>query len=138
MVEFSSIDVKNLPGISPIDVKNLKSLGINTNFALLQCTIDRQKQEELALKMGVNVKNILKWTALADLSRLESVGSKYCGLILHSGILSCSELSQASTFKLHRQIVRLQVGTLRNKDLCPPLSLVHTWIKEAKTLGIRN
>lgn len=135
---MNCIDIALLPGISPIDLKNLKSLGINTNLALLPWSIDRQKQEELARKMGINLKNILKWTALADLSRLESVGSQYCGLILHSGILSCRQLSQASVPKLHQQILRLQVATLGTKNLCPPLPLVKTWVKEAGQLGIRN
>lgn len=132
------IDIALLPGISSIDLKNLKSLGINTNLALLQWTINRQKQEELALQMGVNLKNILKWIALADLSRLESVGNQYCGLILHSGILSCRQLSQACVPKLHQRILRLQVATLGRKNLCPPLPLVKTWVEEAGQLGIRN
>jgi hypothetical protein len=135
---MNCIDIALLPGISPIDLKNLKSLGINTNLALLERTIDRQRQEELALKMGVNLKNILKWMALADLSRLKSVGNQYCGLIMHSGILSCRQLSQASVPKLHRQIIRLQIATLSHKKLNPPLPLVKTWVKEAEELGIRN
>ncbi|BAQ59638.1 hypothetical protein GM3708_43 [Geminocystis sp. NIES-3708] len=118
-----------------MDVKSLKSLGINTNLELLKFTVNSQKQQELALKIGVNHKNILKWIVLADLSRLESVGSEYCGLILHSGILSTAQLSQITASQLHRQVLRLQVATLRRKDLCPSLSLVQTWIKEAKIMS---
>ncbi|WP_066342830.1 DUF4332 domain-containing protein [Geminocystis sp. NIES-3708] len=129
------IDIENLHGISPMDVKSLKSLGINTNLELLKFTVNSQKQQELALKIGVNHKNILKWIVLADLSRLESVGSEYCGLILHSGILSTAQLSQITASQLHRQVLRLQVATLRRKDLCPSLSLVQTWIKEAKIMS---
>ncbi|WP_373478874.1 DUF4332 domain-containing protein [Geminocystis sp.] len=120
------IDIENLPGISRIDVKGLKSLGINTNLELLKLRVNSQKPQELAFKMGVNLKNVLKWIALADLSRVESVGSKYCGLILHSGILSTAQLSEMTTSQLHRQILRLQVATLRRKDLCPSVSLVQT------------
>lgn len=128
------IDIENLPGISSIDVKNLKSLGINTNLELLKFTANGQKQRELALKVGVNPKNILKWVALADLSRVESVGSQYCGLILHSGILSTVQLSQVYPSQLHQQVLRLQVATLRRKDLCPSLSLVQTWIRQARKI----
>lgn len=130
------IDIENLPGINFIDVKNLKSLGINTNLELLKFTANGQKQEELAFKVGVNLKNILKWVALADLSRVESVGSQYCGLILHSGILSTTQLGQVYPAQLHRQVLRLQVATLRRKDLCPSLSLVQTWIKQAKNIRL--
>lgn len=128
------IDIGNLPGISSIDVKSLKSLGINTNLELLKFAVNSQKQRELALKIGVNHKNILKWLILADLSRVESVGIQYCGLILHSGILSTAQLSQVHPPQLHKQVLKLQVATLRRKDLCPSLSLVQTWIRQAKKI----
>lgn len=127
------INIENLPGISPIDIKSLKSLGINTNLELLKFTVNDQKQKELALKIGVNLKNVLKWVALADLSRVESVGSQYCGLILHSGVISTAQLSEVYPPKLYDKVIRLQVATLRRKDLCPSIGLVQTWVKEAKS-----
>jgi hypothetical protein len=129
------IEIKNLPGISPIDIKTLKSLGINTNLELLKFAVNDQKQKELAFKMGVNLKNILKWIALADLSRVETVGSQYCGLILHSGILSTAQLSKVYPPELYNKILRLQVATLRRKDLCPSMGLVQSWINEAKIIN---
>ncbi|MGI0481041.1 DUF4332 domain-containing protein [Geminocystis sp. CENA526] len=135
---MSYIDIALLPGITSIDLKNLKNLGIDTNLALLKYGCDRPKQQELAIKMGVNLKNVLKWIALADLSRLESVGNQYCGLILHSGVISCRQLAQTSVPQLHRQILKLQVSHFGTKKECPPLSLVKTWVKEARQLGIRN
>jgi len=103
---------------------------------LLKFAVNDQKQKELAFKIGVNLKNVLKWVALADLSRVESVGSQYCGLILHSGILSTAQLSEVYPPKLYEKVLRLQVATLRRKDLCPSIGLVQTWIREAKI--IRN
>lgn len=128
------IDIANLPGISKIDVKSLNSLGINTNLELLKFTKD-EKSLPLALKIGVNQKNVLKWIALADLSRVKSVGNKYCGLILHSGIISTQQLSQVDASKLHTKVMKLQIASFQRKDLCPSIGLVQTWIKEAKIIN---
>ena len=72
---------------------------------------------------------------MADLARVPSVGCDYCGLILHSGIISVDQLSQTSVSFLHQQILKLQVATLQRKDLCPSPDVVKTWINEARTIN---
>lgn len=132
------IAIKDLPGINTLDVKKLEMEGIKTNIDLLKKTIDSEKQQQLANKLQVNLKLLKKWIALADLSRLQSINHRYCGLILHSGIICTQQLSKVDAPTLHRQILRLQVATLKRKDLCPSLSLIQQWIKEAKKLRIKN
>ena len=62
------------------------------------------------------------------------MGDKYCGLLLHTGIVSSAQLSQTPFYRLHREIVRLQVATLQRKDLSPSVELVKKWVEEAKLL----
>ena len=135
MIKECCVSIDNLPGIKTVEASQLSELGIKTNLdLLLQGNSDNQKQQ-LARTMDTNIRQIAKWFALADLSRIQSVGAQYCGLILHSGISSVRQLSETTPPRLHRQILRLQVATLQRKDLCPPVSLVQRWIREAQLIS---
>ena len=124
--------MEKLPGISADEVQLLHSVNITNTQELLALTKTLAEQQLLANKLKIKVEYVRKWTALADLARIKSVGCNYCGLILHSGIISTQQLSKVNAPTLHRQILRLQVATLKRKDLCPSLSLIQQWIKEAK------
>ncbi len=128
-------DIEKLPGLSKTNQEQLKLLGINDSQDLLQLTKTKANQQNLANQLKCQLTLINKWVALADLARVPSVGCKYCGLILHSGIISVEQLSQTSVSSLHRQILKLQVATLQRKDLCPSPDVVQTWINEAKRIN---
>lgn len=132
-----SIALSDLPGMQKTDIDKLQNLGITDTKQLLTIGKNKQARELLAQKIGVNARYVHKWFALADLASLPSVGIEYCGLILHSGILSVVQLSQCQPHQLQRQILRLQVANLRRRDLCPSFSLIQTWIQEAKNLSSR-
>ncbi len=129
--------IEKLPGLSKADQEKLKLLGINDSQELLKVTKTKENQQNLANQLKCQVKLIRKWVALADLARVPTVGCDYCGLILHSGVISVEQLAQTSVSSLHRQILKLQVATLQNKDLCPSPDVVQTWIKEAKIMKNR-
>ncbi len=69
---------------------------------------------------------------MADLARIPSVGTQYCGLLLHAGIGSVAQLAEVPTHRLHQQIMRLQVATMQRRDLCPAIELVQQWSQQAK------
>ena len=69
------------------------------------------------------------------MARIPSVGNQYCGLLLHAGIISVAQLAQTPFARLHRQITRLQVATIRRKDLIPPVEQVKQWVEQAKVLN---
>ena len=133
-----SVAIDNLPGIPATEVEKLKSEGINSNLDLLKLAKQPERLIHLAQKIGVNLKYLRKWIVLADLASLPSVGSQYCGLLLHASIISSLELSKAHAPQLHRQILRVQVANLRRRDLCPPISLIRKWIKEAQQVNSSN
>ncbi|MGK7941255.1 MAG: DUF4332 domain-containing protein [Crocosphaera sp.] len=124
--------IEQLPGLSKANQEQLKSLGINNTQDLLNLTQTKTNKQSLANQLKCQLQLINKWVALADLARVPSVGCDYCGLILHSGIISVNQLSQTSVSALHRQILKLQVATLQRKDLCPSPDIIQTWIKEAR------
>ena len=133
-MQFSDWPIEQLQGLSKINQEQLKSLGINNTQDLLKITKTKENKQHLANQLKCQLQLINKWAALADLARVPSVGCDYCGLILHSGIISVDQLSQTSVSFLHQQILKLQVATLQRKDLCPSPDVVKTWINEARTI----
>ena len=132
---YCSIDL--LPGLNQSEQKLLKAHGIIGTQQLLTRVNTTQAQEDLAVQLKINLRYIRKWTALADLARIPSIGCQYCGLLLHSGIVSVSQLAQTPVHRLHRQVLRLQVATLHRKDLSPSVNDVKQWIEEARLLTDR-
>jgi len=94
-----------------------------------------QEKLMLATKLQVHIQYVNKWVALADLARIPSVGTQYCGLLLHAGIASVIQLANTPPHRLHQQILRLQVATLQRRDLCPAVEQVQKWIGQAKLIS---
>ena len=130
--QYWSID--RLPGIMQLQLELLKQNQITHTKQLLQRTRTKESKRALASQLQLNQKYVDKWAALADLARLPSVGDRYCGLLLHAGIISVAQLSQTPFHRLHRQIVRLQVAIFQRRDLSPSIELVKKWVEEAKNL----
>ena len=127
--------IERLPGITPEQQQLLDKNQITNTKELLKLAHSPELKQALAIRLQLNQKYINKWVALADLARIPSVGDRYCGLLLHAGIISVTQLAQTPFHRLHRQIVRLQVATLQRKDLSPPVELVKTWVESAKLLN---
>jgi hypothetical protein len=126
--------IEELPGLKQDEIDNLKSKGFTSTLALVIQAKTVQEKLILAQKLQVHVQYVNKWVALADLARIPSVGTEYCGLLLHAGIASVMQLTTTPPHRLHKQILRLQVATLQRKDLCPAVELVQQWIQQAKSI----
>ena len=131
MIQSKYWSIDRLPEITRSQLKLLQDNQINDTKILLKLAYNLESRTTLANQLQLNQKYINKWAALADLARLPSVGNCYCGLLLHSGIVSVTQLAQTPFYRLHRQIIRLQVATLQRKDLSPPVELVKKWVEEA-------
>lgn len=126
--------VTELPGMSEEDAKLLHSLGIENTEGLLQQGDTLEKRNAIADRLKLHPQQVNKWVALADLARLPGVGCRHCGLLLHSGVASTAQLAQTPVYRLHRQMLRFQVATLKRGDLCPPIEQVQQWVNEARSL----
>ena len=127
--------IEQLPGLSAEDCKKLKEKGVTTTRALLQKAGSSKAQKEaLAIAIGVRFQLLTKWLAFADLAQIPTVGYQHCGAIVHSGIVSLEHLSQTPLDKLHKHIMRLQVQNFSRADLCPDISEMSIWIKQAQQL----
>ncbi|MDE5081259.1 MAG: DUF4332 domain-containing protein [Trichodesmium sp. St18_bin1] len=135
-IKSQSWSIEKLPGLSQKDQILLRENGINTTRKLLEITQTSEEKVILASQLKINLQYVKKWVALADLARVPTVSCEYCGILLHVGIASVSQLSQMSTHKLHQQILKLQVSTMRRRDLCPTVDLVNKWIQQAQFLSL--
>ena len=133
-IQSCSWSIEQLAGLSKENQLQLLELGIKTTGELLQIAKTPTARLELANRLQLHIQYINKWVALADLARIPSVGCQYCGLLLHAGIASVSQLAQTPIHRLHPQILRLQVATMQRKDLCPSVEQVQQWIKQANNL----
>jgi len=139
----SSWPIADLPGLD-VDIRNaLLADGIKTTEQLLQHQAAAQ-QRSLAARLRIHPQQLSKWIALADLARIPAVGCHYCGLLLHSGVVSPQQLGDTPIERLHRQVVKLHVATMRvgqssaqegDRQDCPSLGDVKLWIQQAKQLS---
>ena len=128
--------IEQLPGLSPQDQSKLRELGITTTGQLLKKASTPQSRQVLASQLQIKSQYVNKWVALADLARIPGIGCQYCGLLLHAGICSVTQLAQTPVHRLHQQILRLQVATMQRRDLCPQVEEVTQWIKQARGLAV--
>lgn len=126
--------IEQLPGISDEQQQQLRALNIATTLDLLKVTRSQPARLQLAQQLNSHVKHINKWTALAKLACIPSVGCQYCGLLLHAGISSPQQLSLLPVAQLHQQLKRLQIKLMQRADLSPDTTQVARWIAEARQL----
>jgi hypothetical protein len=134
-LQTSDWPIQDLPGLSPEEQAQLQNCGINTTEELIKRGKTPEERIELAGKLQVNLHSVNKWVVLAGLARVPSVGTQYCGILLHAGVISIAQLAQTPTHRLHRQVMRLQVSTLHSRDLCPAVELVQQWSHQAQAMG---
>ncbi|NEQ49113.1 MAG: DUF4332 domain-containing protein [Leptolyngbya sp. SIO3F4] len=133
-MQFHNWAIEQLPGISNKQQQQLKEHNIYTTLDLLQVTRSQLARQQLAQKLNFHIKHINKWTALAKLASIPSVGCQYCGLLLHAGISSPQQLAMMPVAQLHTQLKRLQIKLMHRADLSPETTQVSQWIAEAKQL----
>jgi predicted flap endonuclease-1-like 5' DNA nuclease len=124
--------IGDLPGLQNTERALLQQWGITTTGELLSVAPDAATKQKLAKNLGTKIQYVNKLVALADLARLPGVGCQYNGLLLHTGIISVKQLAQMPAHKIHQQLLRLHVATLQRRDLCPDISQVQNWIKQAQ------
>ncbi|MDB9315940.1 DUF4332 domain-containing protein [Spirulina sp. CS-785/01] len=130
----NSFPLSQLPGIPQEITDKCAASNLTHTHTLLQHCTTPKAIETLANQLQIPTPQLKKWVVMANLAQLESVGCEYCGLLLHAGIISPSQLAQTSFPRLHQQIIRFQVATTRRRDLAPSLQTVQQWVKEARSL----
>jgi hypothetical protein len=134
LIQACDWPIEQLPGLSQEEKSQLQNCGITTTGILVKQGKTPEARLALASKLQIHLQYVNKWVALADLARIPTVGTQYCGLLLHAGIGSVAQLAQVPSHRLHQQILRLQVATMQRRDLCPAIELVQQWSYQAQAI----
>ncbi|MBN2410919.1 DUF4332 domain-containing protein [candidate division KSB1 bacterium] len=131
---MANYKISDIEGIGPKYAEKLKAVGVKSVNALLEKGASKKGRKELADKSGIDETLILKWVNMADLYRINGIGSEYSELLERAGVDTVKELKNRNADNLYAQIVKVN----KEKKLvrqAPGLKMIDKWIKEAKTLA---
>ncbi len=90
----------DIEGIGPVMATRLKALGIRTTAKLLQAGGTPKGRKDLAEKLGIDERTVLRWTTLADRMRIRGVGEPLATLMHLSGVDTVKEFKHRNPDKL--------------------------------------
>ncbi len=125
--------IVDIEGIGPVYAAKLNSVNIYTTSDLLKAGGTPLMRRELAEKIGISHNLILRWVNMADLFRIRGVGEEYSDLLEAAGVDTVVELAKRVPEHLHAKMLEVN-GEKKLVRRPPGLSMVESWVKEAKTL----
>jgi predicted flap endonuclease-1-like 5' DNA nuclease len=128
-----SYAIMDIAGIGPLMAAKLKRVGIRTTEKLLEAAKSAKGRKELAAKIEVDEKTILRWANLVDRMRIKGVGEDYANLLQVVGVDTVRELKYRNVGKLASA---MREANKKNKlvRLLPSERRVRRWIDAAKQL----
>ena len=128
-----SYAIEEIEGIGAKYGKKLRKAGIKRTHNLLDRGASRKGRKELAGLAGVDEKQILKWTNMADLMRIRGVGEEYSELLEAAGVDTIKELRNRKPANLHESMVAANAKKKLVRQLPGPAQ-VEKWVAQAKKL----
>jgi predicted flap endonuclease-1-like 5' DNA nuclease len=131
-MSYAIMDIK---GIGPLMADKLKKVGIRTTAKLLETAKSAKGRKELAARIGVDDKTILRWANLADRMRIKGVGEDYARLLAAAGVDTVRELKYRNPKNL-AQAMAAQNDKRKLVHLLPSEKAVSKWVEYAKGLPV--
>jgi predicted flap endonuclease-1-like 5' DNA nuclease len=132
-----SYAVMDIKGIGPLMADKLKDkAGIRTTEKLLETAKSAKGRKELAAKIGVDEKTILRWANLVDRMRIKGIGEDYAWLLQKVGVDTVKELKYRNVAKLASA---MREANKKNKmvRLLPSERRVQRWVDQARQLPLK-
>lgn len=123
----------DIEGIGPSYAEKLNKAGVNSLQRLLKQGATAQGRKEIAVKSGINEKQILEWVNHADLFRVKGIGSEYSDLLENAGVDTVVELANRKAENLYQKLMEVNAKDHFVRHL-PGISQVKKWIQRAKQL----
>ena len=111
----------------------LKEAGVTSIEKLLDACTSKNGRTELAKKVGINEKLVLKWANHADLMRIKGVGGEYSELLEAAGVDTVPELAKRKSDNLYKKMVEVNEQKKLVRKLPTPKQ-VEDWTKQAASL----
>ncbi len=125
--------IESIEGIGPSYSSRLADAGCHTVGKFLELGATKRGREQLAETTGLGETLLLKWINMADLFRVNGVGSEYAELLEAAGVDTVKELRNRNADNLASRMAAVN----REKKLCravPGAKTVERWVAHAKTL----
>ena len=122
-----------IQGIGEAYEVKLKETGINSVEMLLEACSLKKSRNELAKKIGVTEKLILKWANHADLIRIKGIGGDYADLLEAAGVDTVPELAKRKPDNLLAKMLEVNEAKKIVKKM-PTQKQVEDWVRQAAEL----
>jgi Domain of unknown function (DUF4332) len=131
-----SYPIAILENFAPGVTATLKPAGIRTTSKLLEAAKDPKGRKQLAAKINVDEKCILRWANMADRMRIKGVGEDYAELLEAAGVDTVRELKYRNPANLAKAIADVNAKR-KLVRLLPSEKAVGRWIEHAKKLPLK-
>jgi predicted flap endonuclease-1-like 5' DNA nuclease len=123
----------SIQGIGSAHAAKLTKVGIRTTDELLQKAATPDGRKEIAESSGIGPELILRWVRMADLYRIEGLGSQYLELLEGAGVNTVLGLSKSVAQDLHGKMLAVHQAKSQVNGI-PGLKQVKRWIDQARKL----
>lgn len=131
-----SYPIANLERFAPGVATTLKSVGIRTTGKLLERAKDPRGRKELAARISIDEKRILRWANMADRMRIKGIGEDYAELLEAAGVDTVRELKYRNPTNLAKAMA--DANTKRKLvELLPSEKAIRRWIEHARKLPLK-
>ena len=125
--------ITDIEGIGPRFATKLKKAVINNTDRLLKDVATKKGRKSVATATGLEEKQILKWTNMADLMRVRGVGEEYSELLEAAGVDTVKELRNRKSENLQKKMVEVNKKKKLVRQIPGP-GQVQKWVAHAKKL----
>ncbi|GAB5464717.1 MAG: hypothetical protein Kapaf2KO_01530 [Candidatus Kapaibacteriales bacterium] len=125
--------ITDIEGIGPSYAEKLKGAGVNNIESLLETGASKKGRVQLAADSSIDESRILTWVNMADLMRINGVGSEFSELLQASGVDTVKELRNRNAENLKAKLDEVNAEKKLTRAV-PALSQVEKFITEAKGL----
>lgn len=122
-----------IEGIGASYAEKLAALGIKKTDDLLARCGSARGRAEVADQSGVSAKLLLKWANMADLMRINGVGSEFSELLEAAGVDTVRELQHRRADNLCEKMQQINDSKHLTRRV-PSQGEVEKWIEQAKKL----
>jgi len=126
--------IDEIQGIGPTYKEKFTNANISTTKALLKECGTKSGRKLMAEKSGFTESQILDWTNMADMMRINGVGGQFAELLKGTGVDTVKELAIRNAENLTNAMEELNAQKHLAKTQ-PSLTMVTKWIEEAKTMA---
>lgn len=130
---MANYKIEDIEGIGPVLGEKFRSAGVKDTDALLKNALTAAQRKVLAEKAGLSEARVLKFANMADLYRINGVGSEYAELLEVSGVDSVPELATRNAANLTQAMATVNQEKKLTRQV-PTESEVVKWIEQAKGL----